>query len=226
MICFRIALATLAAVTVAAPLAAQATCDIDPRTVGVQLGAIALLMPKHDQQTTPVARLEVVKQAIRALTDNPKRFRNEPVRNFLLGQAYVRWYLDQGPSPRLRARRGDVGFSEDQDGEFVLAEAMDSAMSIVEREKPACSDSTARYRNALLSGVLNTAIAHFNAKEYDDAVEFASAALLINVRSPHLGTALQVLAKSSPFAGNPGVGISALERAIARMGTDAAFATT
>jgi len=99
-------------------------------------------------------------------------------------------------------------------------------MSIVEREKPACSDSTARYRNALLSGVLNTAIAHFNAKEYDDAVEFASATLQINVRSPHLGTALQVLAKSSPLAGNPGVGISALERAIARMGTDAAFAAT
>lgn len=222
---FRVALAA-AALLVAAPLAAQATCDIDPRTVGVQLGAIALLMPKHDQQATPAARLEVVKQAIRALTDNPKRFRNEPVRNFLLGQAYVRWYLDQGPSPRLRARRGDAGFAEDQDGEFVLAEAMDSAMSIVEREKPACSDSTARYRNALLSGVLNAAIAHFNAKEYDDAVEFASAALLINVRSPHLGTALQVLAKSSPFAGNPGVGISAVERAIARMGTDAAFATT
>lgn len=221
----RIVLAA-AAVLSAAPLAAQSTCDFDLRTVGVQLGAIALLIPKHDQQPTPAGRMEVAKQAIRALTDNPKRLRNEPVRNFLLGQVYVRWFLDQGPSPRLRARRGDVGFNEDQDGEFFLPEAMDSAMSIVERERPACSDSTTRYRNALLSGVLNTAIAHFNAKAYDDAVEFASAALQINVRSPHLGTVLQVLTKSSPFAGDPGVGISALERVIARMGTDAAFATT
>lgn len=226
MVCACATLATLAVATMAAPLAAQATCDVDPRTVGTQLGAIALLVPKHDQQPTPAGRIEVAKQAIRALTDNPKRFRNEPVRNFLLGQFYVRWYLDQGPSPRLRARRGDVGFSEDQDGEFLLPEAMDSAMSIVEREKPACSDSTARYRSALLSGVLNTAIARVNAKAYDDAVEFASAALQINVRSPYLGTAFQVLAKSSPFAGNPTVGISALERAIERLGTDAATAPT
>src|SRR5450756_1171989 len=111
-----VAVALVATPLVAGPLGAQATCDIDPRTVGVQLGAIALLMPKHDQQATPAARLEVVRQAVHALTDNPRRFRNEPARNFLLGQTYVRWYLDQGPSARLRAKRWDVGFSEDQDG--------------------------------------------------------------------------------------------------------------
>src|SRR3972149_7861017 len=139
-----------------------------------QLTSAVLLIQKHDAQANDGDRAKLLKQAVKVLTDDPERIKNETGRNFLLGGAYVRWFQDQGARPVLRAKRGDLGFSENEDGEFFLPTALDEAMGAVEREKPACADSIVRYRNAVFSKVLNTSIAYYNAKQFDPAVEYAN----------------------------------------------------
>lgn len=223
MIGVRTAFATLAAATLAAPLTAQGTCEIEVRKP-FQLTSAVLYIQKHDQQMNEGDRAKLLKQAVKVLTDNPARIKNEAGRNFLLGGAYVRWFQDQGARPVLRARRGDLGFSENPDGEFFLPSALNEAMDAVEREMPACADSTMRYRNAVFSKVLNTSIAYYNAKQFDPAIEYANYALLINPRSTLVGSAYQVLANSAQAKGDLPGAIASWEKAIARMGTDAASA--
>lgn len=223
MIGVRTALATFAAATLAAPLTAQGTCEIEVRKP-FQLTSAVLYIQKHDAQLNDGDRAKLLKQAVKVLTDNPERIKNEAGRNYLLGGAYVRWFQDQGARPVLRAKRGDLGFSENPDGEFFLPTALDEAMSAVEREMPACSDSTMRYRNAVFSKVLNTSIAHYNAKQFDPAIEYANYALLIHPRSTLVGSAYQVLANSAQAKGDLPGAIASWEKAIARMGTDAAAA--
>jgi tetratricopeptide (TPR) repeat protein len=217
----RIALAAVAAALTAAPLLAQGTCEIETRKP-FQLTSAVLYIQKHDQQVNDEDRAKLLKQAIKVLTDNPERIKNEVGRNYLLGGAYVRWFQDQGARPVVRAKRGDVGFADNAEGEFFLPTAMDEAMSAVEREMPACADSTMRYRNAIFAKVLNTAIAYYNAKQYDPAIEYANYALQLSPRSPQVGAAYQVLANSSQAKGDLPGAIASWERAIAKMGTDAA----
>jgi len=219
----RIALAATVAATCAAPLMAQGTCEMETRKP-YQLASAVLYIQKHDAQTNDDDRNKLLKQAVRVLTDNPERIKNEVGRNYLLGGAYVRWFQDQGSKPVLRAKRGDLGFSDTPDGEFFLPAALDEAMGAIEREMPACSDSTARLRNAVLSKVLNASIAFFNAKQYDPAIEYANYALRVNPHSPQLGAAYQVLANASQAKGDLAGAIGSLEKSIAKMGTDAASA--
>jgi len=219
----RIALAGVAAVAWAAPALAQATCDIDLRKP-FQLTSAALYIQKHDQQSNDSDRAKQLKQAIKLLTDNPSRLKNEVARNYLLGGAYVRWFLDQGAAPVLRAKRGDLGFSDDPDGEFFLPAALDEAMGAIERAMPACADSTSRFRTAVSSKVLNIAIAHYNAKEYEPAIAYANYALQINPRSAQVGAAYQVLTNAYQATGDLPGAITSLEKSIAAMGTDAASA--
>ncbi len=221
MTTFRTALAALTALAVAAPLAAQGTCEIEVRKP-YQLASAVLYIAKHDQQVNPDDRLKLTRQAVRVLTDNPDRIRNEAGRNYLLGQVLVRWFQDASPKLVLRATRGELGYTENPDGEFFLPSALDEAMGIVEREKPACADSTARYRNAVFAKVLNTAINYYNAKSYDSAIVNANHALLINPRSPQVGAAYQVIANASQAKGDLTGAITSLQQAIAKMGTDAA----
>jgi tetratricopeptide (TPR) repeat protein len=219
----RIAVAALAVASLSGPLVAQGTCDIEVRKPP-QLAGAALQILKHDQQADTVERGKSLREAIRTLTDNPARFKNEVGRNYLLGGAYVRWFQDQGSKATVRAKRGELGFSENADGEFFLPAAMDEAMSVIEREMPACADSTLRYRNAVFSKVLNTAIAYYNTKQFDPAIEYAKYALQISPRSANVGTAYQVLANASQVKGDLPGAIAGLEQAIPRMGTDPASA--
>ncbi|MCX5761965.1 MAG: hypothetical protein NTW72_10785 [Gemmatimonadetes bacterium] len=192
----RIALAALAAASMAAPLAAQGSCEIELRKP-FQLTSAILYIAKHDQSAIQGDRLKLVKQAVKVLTDNPDRIRNEVGRNYLLGQLYVRWFQDMSPQIALRAKRGDVGFGDNPDGEFFLPTALNEAMGIVERDRPACADSTARYRNAVFASVLNASINFYNAKSYDSAITYANYALQVNAHAPQVGAANQVLSNSS-----------------------------
>lgn len=219
----RIALAVLVAATWSAPVLAQGTCEIEVRKP-FQLTSAVLYIQKHDQQANDEDRIKLLKQAIKVLTDNPGRIKNEVGRNYLLGGAFVRWFQDQGAKPVLRAKRGDLGFSDDPDGEFFLPNALDEAMGAIEREQPACADSTNRYRNAVFSKVLNTSIAHYNAKQYDPAIEYANYALQINPKSAQIGAAYQVLANSSQAKGDLAGAIAGLEKSLGKMGTDPASA--
>jgi tetratricopeptide (TPR) repeat protein len=221
---FRIAVAALAVASLSGPLVAQGTCEIEIRKPP-QLAGAALQILKHDQQAADtVERAKRLREAIRTLTDNPGRFKNEVGRNYLLGGAYVRWFQDQGNKATLRAKRSELGFSENVDGEFFLPAAMDEAMSTIEREMPACADSTLRYRNAVFSKVLNTAIGYYNTKQFEPAIEYAKYALQISPRSANVGTAYQVLANASQAKGDLSGAIAGLEQAIPRMGTDSASA--
>ncbi|MHB1310904.1 MAG: tetratricopeptide repeat protein [Gemmatimonadaceae bacterium] len=219
----RIALAAFAAAALAAPLAAQGTCDLEVRKP-FQLTSAIVYLSKHDQSTVEADRLKFIQSAVKVLTDNPGRIGNPAGRNYLLGQAYVRWFQDGGQKPRVQATRGDVGFSENPEGVFVLPEALDEALGVVEREKPACADSTARYRGAVFARVLNTAIAFYNGKQYDSAIAYANFALKANARSASVGMAYQVLSNSSQATGDLAGAIASLQQAIAVMGTDTASA--
>lgn len=219
----RIAFATFAVAMSTTPLAAQAPCEIETRKP-FQLTSAWVYLGKHDEQPEAADKARALQQATKVLTDNPGRIKNEAGRNFLLGNVYLRWLLDQGSAPVLRARRGDVGFADEPDGEFRFAAALDEAMAIIEREKPACADSTMRYRNSIANRVLNTSISHYNAKRYDTAIEYANASLQISPRSPQAGAAYQVLANAAQAKGDVAAAIAAYEQSLTRMGTDAASA--
>jgi len=190
-----------------------------------QLTSALLFIQKHDQATSGEDRAKLLQQAVKVLTDKPERIKNEAGRNFLLGGVYVRWFQDQGARPVLRAKRADLGFSENAEGEFFLPTALDEVMSAVVREKPACADSTMRYRNAIFSKVLNTSIAYYNAKQYDPAIEYANYALLIHPRSALVGSAYQVLANSAQAKGDLPGAIVGWENVLAHMGTDSTSAS-
>ena len=217
----RIALAAVATAAVAAPLAAQGACDVESRKP-YQLASAWLYISKHDQQMNEKDRAKLIQEAVRVLTDKPERIKNEAGRNYLLGQVYVRWFQDAAPQMPLRAKRSDLGFVDNPDGEFFLPTALDEAMGIVEREKPACTDSTFRYRNSVFAKVLNKSIGFFNAKQYDSAIVYANYALEINARSPQVGNAYQVIANASQAKGDLTGAIKSLQQAIAKMGTDKA----
>ncbi|MBM3907713.1 MAG: tetratricopeptide repeat protein [Gemmatimonadetes bacterium] len=219
----RIATSLWALGLVASPLLAQGACELETRKP-YQLASAVLYLQKHDAQVDESERAKRLKEAVKVLTDRPERIKNEAGRNFLLGGVYVRWFQDQGARPKVRATRGDLGFSENAEGEFFLPTAVDEAMSIVEREMPACADSTLRYRNAIFAKVLNTAIAYYNAKQYDPAIEYARYALQVSPRSAQVGNAYQVLANASQSKGDLAGAVASLEKAIAGMGTDAAGA--
>lgn len=219
----RIALATLTAAVIAAPAAAQGTCQIDLRDP-FPLQSALIYIGKHDAQADTAERAKLLKQAVKSLTDMPSGRKNEAGRNFLLGGVYVRWFLDQGAAPVLRAKRGELGFVDNPDGEFFLPTALNEAMGALEKEKPACADSTLRYRNGIASKVLNMSISYYNAKQYDPAIEYAGYALQISPRSPQVGTAYQVLANAAQAKGDLAGAIKGYEQLIASMGTDPASA--
>jgi len=192
----RFAFTLLAAAACATPLRGQGTCVIETLKP-FQLQSAAVYLQRHDANLkNPAERDKNLRQAVQALTDNPGRIRNEAGRNLLLVVAYARWFADQGAAPALKAKRGDVGFSEDPDGEFVLPQALDDALSAVEREAPACTDSTARYRMAFIATLENSAIGHYNARSYDAAIERANYALMLKPRGAQAVAAYQVLANS------------------------------
>ncbi len=217
----RIALAAFAVASLAAPLLAQGACELETRKP-YQLASATLYLSKHDQSSNEDDRLKLIQGAVKVLSDNPDRIGNPAGRNYLLGQAFVRWFQDGGQKPPIRATRGDVGYSDDPDGAFVLPEALDEVMGVVERELPACADSTKRFRNAVFGRVLNTAIAFYNGKQYDSAIVYANYALKANARSPQVGAAYQVISNSSQAKGDLTGAIASLQVAIAKMGNDPA----
>jgi hypothetical protein len=217
----RIARAALAATLAAGPLSAQGTCDLDV-SKPFQLSSAALYLVRHDQSASADDKLKNLKSAVNVLTDNPGRIKNEPARNFLLGQAYVIWFKDAGARLPLRAKRGDLGIAENPEGDFSLPDALDEAFGVVEREKPACAERTARFRNAVFNDVLNKAIAFSRAAQHDSAIAWANSALRVNARSPLAGTAYQVISVSSRAKGDLGGAIASLRAAIEKMGNDPA----
>lgn len=192
----RLVLASLAVMALGAPLPAQQGCTIETLKP-FQLQSAAVYLQRHDaNQKDPEERAKNLKQALRALTDNPGRIKNEAGRNMLLVVAYVRWFADQGATPVYKGKRSDLGFSDNPDGEFVLPQALDDALSAIEREAPACADSTARYRAAFIARLESAAIAAYNAKSYDAALESGRYALLLKPRGAQAATAYQVLASA------------------------------
>jgi tetratricopeptide (TPR) repeat protein len=219
----RISLALALSALLSAPLAAQGACDFNDGNTSA-LGSIQALLQRHDQSTDAEQRADYIKQAVRALTDNPGRFKSEPGRNFLLGSAYVRWLLDQKGNPVLQAKRGDLGLRDNPDGDFLLAPALTEAMSVVERQKPPCAEQTARFRNSAFASVVNAAISAVNRKSFEVAIEYANAALSIAPRAPQVSMAYQVLTRASEGKGDLAGTIAGLQKAIESMGTDTATA--
>ena len=208
----------------AASLAAQGSCSIT-MDKPFQIQSAALYLLRHDQQQASAdERTKALRQAVKVLTDNPGRIKNEAARSMLLGAAYVRWFADQGATPVLSAKRGDLGFSDNPEGEFSLPVALDEAMSAVEREAPACADSTARYRAAVFTKALNLAISAYNAKAYPSAVAFANAALQLKPRGSMVAGAYQVLANAAQAQGDVAGAIGNYEKFIASSEQTAATA--
>lgn len=212
--------ALIAALTAASrPLAAQSGCVID-LSKPFQITSALLYVQRHDQQADTADKSKALRQAVKTLTDNPQRIKNEPARNFVLGLAYIRWFQDQGAQPVLKGKRSDVGFADNADGEFSLPQAMHEAMAAIEREVPQCADSTLKYRNAIFGKVLNASIAQYNAKQYETAIEWANAALVVSPKATQTSAAYQVLTNAYLAKGDVAGAVKALSASVQGMGTD------
>lgn len=216
----RMSLATLVAAALAAPLAAQGSCDLYTRSAD-QIALVRDYIAKHDQATDSEERLKILRLLVRGLTDTPPRIKSEAGRSFLLGTVYARWLLDQKGDPVLRAKRGDVGLRDNPEDDFVFPLAFNETMAVVEREGTACADSTAKFRNAAFVKLLNGAIASLNATSNDLAIDYANAALQVGPRAAQASTAYQVLARASEAKGDLAGAIAGLQKVVDGMATDA-----
>src|SRR5690606_13128864 len=76
--------------------------------------------------------------AIKVLTDDPEKIKNETGRNFLLLRTYAQYLQREGTAYIMR--RGDLGFTKNPDGMHNILLAIDSAATSLIAAQPECKE--------------------------------------------------------------------------------------
>ena len=80
-----------------------------------------------------------LKNAVKVLTENPERIKNELGRNWMLARAYYEWSQRPQFKGTLMGTRGQFGFTSNTSQPVDLVAAMDSALTAVEAAAPGCA---------------------------------------------------------------------------------------
>ncbi len=180
----KAASATLAATVLAGSAAAQETCDIQTRAPNEMRSALESLTRYQLGSGTPQQRHDYLVSAIRATTDRPERFRtNEVGRQYALGQALAFFAVDE--EMPVMSRRGDVGFSSNENELIDLVAAADSAFTNVERALPGCREELEGFRAQMWQRLLQDGVRLAHEGNTDSAVVIIRRALSVYDGLPH-----------------------------------------
>lgn len=206
----------------AAPLGAQAQCDVN-ETSPSQLGKAFLAVSTAQQAQANGNTAEAAKQlqaAMKTLTDQPEKLKNPLGRQLLMGRALALWAAQ--PGTPATTTRGALGYATEPTATVDVYAALDSALTAVETAKPGCTSETRSLRQgkAWLT-LVNGAIEHFNAERVDSAETFARRSLLLYRGAPY---AEMLLGNIENKRGRTTTAIEHYNRAVAAAGSDTTFA--
>ena len=157
-----------------------------------------------------------LRDAVRVVTENPEKIKNDLGREWQLAQALYLWKrLDTKGEINTR---GELGYTTRPDEKVDLLLAVDSAFTAVETRAPECADSVARFRRDLWTPIINEAI-QITATNPDSAEKLANRSLVIFRGAPH---AYNLLANIATQKGDRATMVPRLRKVIEASGTDTA----
>jgi tetratricopeptide (TPR) repeat protein len=160
-----------------------------------------------------------LQNAIRVLTDDPSKIKNEAGRQWMLVRAYAQWLQRENASYVMK--RSDVGFTQNPAGSQNLLLALDSAATAIEAMLPQCTERVRPYRAQFFGEILNKAIAAMGAEQNDSASYFANLSLQVAGADPRPWNVLSAVYQKQNKMDSA---MLAMEKVIALSGSDTLYA--
>lgn len=205
----------LALVASSAAGAQASSCRINDSSP-YQLNSAKVYLNKVRGSGKETEKDDRLRDAIRVITEEPEKIKNDLGREWHLSQALYLW-AKRSPSKPV-ATRGELGYTTRANEQVDLLVAADSAFSAVEARAPQCADSVERFRRDLWTPIINAAI-QLTATDPDSAEKLANRSLVIFRGAPH---AYNLLANLSVQRGDKATMIPRLRKVIEASGTDTA----
>ena len=209
-----VALALVASTTAEAQGGACRINDSSP----FQLNSAKVYLNKVRGAGKDTEKDDRLRDAIRVVTDEPEKIKNDLGREWHLSQALYLWA--KRDAKNQIDTRGEAGYTTRTSEPLDLLAAADSAFTAVETRAPQCADSVNRYRRDLWTPIINQAI-QLVADNPDSAEKLANRSLVIYRGSPH---AYNLLANLAVQRGDNELMIPRLRKVIEASGTDTANA--
>ena len=159
-----------------------------------------------------------LKNAIRVLTDDPSKIKNDAGRQYMLVRTYAQWL--QRDNATYVMNRGDVGFTQNTAGSHNLLLALDSAATAIESMMPQCTEDVRPYRARFFGDILNKSIAAMGAEQNDSAAYFANLSLQVAGADPRPWNVLSAVFQKQNKLDSA---MLAMEKVIALSGTDSLY---
>lgn len=198
--------------------AAQAACEINDSSPFQVNGAKQYILTAANSRRADEVPKHL-QNAIRVLTDDPSKIKNEAGRQFLLLRAYAQWLERENAGYVMK--RGDVGLTQNSSGSQNLLLALDSAATALEAMLPQCTAKVRPYRTKFFTEILNKAIAAMGAEQNDSAAYFANLSLQVASTDPRPWNVLSALYQTENKADSAMI---AMEKVIALSGSDELYA--
>ncbi|WP_411280607.1 tetratricopeptide repeat protein [Gemmatimonas sp.] len=210
--------ATVLSAGMPAAAVAQGACEINDSSPfqvnGAKQYVIAAAAAKRADEVPKHLR-----NAIRVLTDDPSKIKNDAGRQWMLVRAYAQWLQREDASYVMK--RGDVGFTQNPAGSQNLLLALDSAATAVESMLPQCTDKVRPYREQFFGEILNKSIAAMGAEQNDSAAYFATLSLQVAGSDPRPWNVLSSVYQKQNKMDSAMI---AMEKVIALSGSDTLYA--
>jgi tetratricopeptide (TPR) repeat protein len=160
-----------------------------------------------------------LQNAIRVLTEDPSKIKNESGRQWMLLRAYAQWLQRENASYVMK--RGDVGFTQNPAGAQNLLLALDSAATALESMLPQCIEKVRPYRAQFFGEILNRSIAAMGSEQNDSAAYFANLSLQVAGADPRPWNVLSAVYQKQSKTDSAMI---AMEKVIALSGSDTLYA--
>ncbi|WP_373058090.1 tetratricopeptide repeat protein [Gemmatimonas sp.] len=209
--------ATVLGATMPMVSAAQAACEINDSSPFQVNGAKQYILAAANSRRADEVPKHL-QNAIRVLTDDPSKIKNEAGRQFLLLRTYAQWLERENAGYLMK--RGSVGFTQNPTGSQNLLLALDSAATAVESMLPQCTEKVRPYRAKFFGEILNKAIAAMGAEQNDSAAYFANLSLQVAASDPRPWNVLSTLYQKQNKVDSAMI---AMEKVIALSGSDTLY---
>ena len=173
-------LLSAAATTVAG--AQQKECEIDEGRPG-EVARAMLALQVAQSSNKPEDAAKQLRSAIASL-EKADRSKNPVGTNFVMGKTLVLWMAQ--PNVTAVTTRGNLGFTQNAQGQIDLVTAIDSSFQVVEKAAPECVGQTTAWRAQKgWVTMINEAIQQLNADRGDSAEALARRSLILNPNAPY-----------------------------------------
>ena len=197
---------------------AQAACEINDSSPFQVNGAKQYIIAAANSRRADEVPKHL-QNAIRVLTDDPSKIKNDAGRQWMLLRAYAQWLQRENSSYVMK--RGDVGFTQNPAGSQNLLLALDSAATVIESMLPQCKEKVRPYRAQFLSEILNKSIAAMGAEQNDSASYFANLSLQVAGADPRPWNVLSAVYQKQNKTDSAMI---AMEKVISLSGSDTLYA--